>query len=449
MTQLNFLYSQNQLQNIAQDIVNKSLQMGATSVQVELSESISTDLEVLNQQIETLETSHENQLLLTVFKGHHKGNVGISSIRNNDLTTIIQQALDIATYTEEDPDNGLLESEYIAPKLEKNLNLYIPHNITNDELIQETYNLEELARNSPNIKSSDGASTSLTYYNFVTANSNGFNDGYQTSRFSRYVSLIGENQTGMQTDYWYTSARDFNDLEDNSKIAKLAQERIIRRLNRGEIKSDKPKIIFETQIAKSIIGSLMGAISGNSQYRKLSFLNDSLNSIILPEWISISEDPFVNKGLASCYFDNECGAVKASDIIKNGYLTKYLLSSYSARKLKMQPTGNAGGTHNLIVSNNFNGSLADLAKEMYDGIIIIETIGHGLNMVTGDYSVGASGLLVKSGIICEYVDNLTISGNMKTIFNNIALIANDYNHGSILCGSMLINEGIIQVSSTN
>lgn len=449
MTQLNFLYTQNQLQNIAEDIINKSLQMGATSAQVELSESISTDLEVLNQRIETLETSHENQLLLTVFKGHRKGNVGISSIKTTNLTTIIQQALDIATYTEEDLDNGLLEPEYLANKTDKNLNLYTPYNITNDDLIKQTCELESLAADSSLIKASDGASTSLTYYNFVTANSNGFNDGYQTSRFSRYVSLIGENHAGMQTDYWYTSARDFNDLENNHQIAELAQQRILRRLNRGEIKSSKPKIIFETQIAKSIIGSLMGALSGNSQYRKLSFLNDSLGTKIMPEWLSISEDPFIIKGLASCYFDNECGRVTSSNIIENGNVAKYLLSSYSARKLGMAPTGNSGGTHNLLISNNFDGNLASLAKEMDHGIIIIETIGHGLNMVTGDYSVGASGLLVKSGIICEYVDNLTISGNMKTIFNNIALIANDYNNGSILCGSMLINEGIIQVSSAS
>lgn len=448
MTQLDFLYSQKQLQETAKEIISESIKLGATSAQVELSESISRDVEVLNQHIDNFETSHENQLLLTVFKGHKKGNVGISSIKLDNLHTVIQQALDIATYTEEDSANGLLDPEYMAVTKDKNLNLYNTYSIDNQELIRQTKELEDFAATGNSlIKNSDGASISLTHYNFVTANSNGFNDGYQTSRFSKYVSLIGENQFGMQTDYWYTSTRDYYDLESNQRIAKLAQDRVLRRLNHGEYQSGKPKVIFETQIAKSIIGSLMGAISGSNQYRKLSFLNDSINQLVLPEWVTINENPFINKGLSSCYFDNEGGEVYYRDIVSSGKINGYLLSSYSARKLSMKPTGNAGGNHNLSVTSNFNGNLDCLAKEINNGIIIIETIGHGLNMVTGDYSVGASGLVVESGIICEFVDNLTIAGNMKDIFKNIALIANDYNHGSILCGSMLINEGIIQVSS--
>lgn len=447
MTQLNFLYTQTELQETAKRIINKAIKFGATSAQVELSESISTDVEVLNQEIDNFETSHENQFLLTVFKGHKKGNVGISSIKFDNLNQVIRQALDIATYTEEDDMNGLLESEYLATPMEHNLELYNPYSIDNQTLISQTKDLEKLATTCQNgIKSSDGAAISLTHYNFVTANSNGFNDGYQTSRFSKYVSLIGENDFGMQTDYWYTSSRDFLDLDSNQHVAKLAQERVLRRLNHGEYISCKPKVIFEAGIAKSIIGSLMGAISGNSLYRKLSFLNDSLDKQVLPNWVNIHENPFIKKGLSSCYFDNEGGKVVEKDIITDGKVASYLLSGYSARKMSMTPTGNAGGNHNLTITNNFSGNIASLAREMNDGIIIIETIGHGLNMVTGDYSVGASGLVVKNSIINEYVDNLTISGNMVDILMNIALISDDYQNGSLLCGSMLINEGIIQVS---
>ncbi|MDD3267427.1 MAG: metallopeptidase TldD-related protein [Burkholderiales bacterium] len=446
MSSSNFLYSQQNLQEKADLIINEAIKMGASSAQVELSESISTDVEILNQQIDNFETSHENQLLITVFKGHKKGNIGISSIEPKNLPYIIQQALDIATFTEEDSCNGILGTEFLAKKPEKNLNLYNPYSISNQELISEAKELESIASDNLKIKSSDGSSVSMTHYNFVTANSNGFNDGYQTSRYSKYVSLIGETKEGMQTDYWYASSRNFNKLDSNASIAQKAQERITRRLNTSSLKDATPTVVFETQIAKSIIGSLMGAISGSSLYRKLSFLNDSLGKLVLPEWININENPFIDEGLSSCYFDNEGGQVTNRNIIENGQINGYLLSGYSARKLNMKPTGNSGGNHNLEISNNFNGGISEIAKEIGNGIVIIETIGHGLNMVTGDYSVGASGLVIENGIITGFADNLTIAGNMIDIFKNISLIANDYTGGSILCGSMVINKGVISVS---
>ena len=447
MAQLEFLYSQSELQEIATDIVKKAQQLGATDAQVELSESISTDIEVLNQGIENFETSHENQLLLTVFKGHKKGNIGISSIKFDQLETTIKQALDIATYTEEDPANGILEAELIAPKYAIDLELYNPYSIDNLTLINQAKELEQLALNNTQIKSSDGASISLTKYNFLTANSNGLNHGYQTTRYSKYVSLIGANTDGMQTDYWYSSTRNFNDLLDNQTLSDVATQKVLRRLNKGSYSSAKPAIIFESSIAKSIIGSLMGALSGGNLYRRLSFLNDSLNQTIMPEWITIEEDPFVKKGLASCYFDNEGSKVTKREIIKNGMVTGYLLSSYSARKMSMTSTGNAGGNHNIFVKNNFSGNLDALAKQMNNGVIIIETIGHGLNMVTGDYSVGASGLVVISGAISHFVDNLTISGNMREIYKNIVAISDDYEFSSVMCGSMLIAPNTIQITS--
>lgn len=448
MSSLNFLYSQQNLQEKADLIISEALNMGASSAQVELSESISTDVEILNQQIDNFETSHENQLLITVFKGSKKGNVGISTIEPKNLKYIIQQALDIATFTEEDNCNGILEKEFLATPLEKNLNLYNHKTICNQELISQAKELEQLALDNKQIKSSDGSSVSMTHYNFAMANSNGFNDGYQTSRYSKYVSLIGENALGMQTDYWYASSRNFDKLDKNSVIANHAQERVLHRLNPTSEIESSPIVVFESQISRSIIGSLMGAISGNSQYRKLSFLNDSINTQVLPEWININENPFVNEGLSSCYFDNEGGKVVQRNIIENGRVNGYLLSGYSARKLGLKPTGNSGGNHNLTISFNFDGGLNEIANKVQNGIIIIETIGHGLNMVTGDYSVGASGLIIKNGIITGYADNLTIAGNMSNIFKNISLIANDYTNGSILCGSMVINSGVISVSGS-
>jgi PmbA protein len=448
MAQLEFLYTQAQLQDIAATIIQKALAAGASSAQVELSESISTDVEILSQEIDNFETSHETQLLISVFKGHKKGNIGISAIKQDNLDNVILQALDIAKYTEEDSANGLLESEYIVKELHSDLELYNPYELDNHELIRQAKELELLAlEQDQRIKVSDGSSISLTRYNFVTANSNGLLNGYQTSRYSKYVSLIGENSAGMQTDYWHTSSRAYPELMPNQQLAAKAAQRVLRRLNKGEYTSGKPAVIFESSIAKSIIGSLMGALSGGSLYRRLSFLNDSLGTKIMPEWLTINENPFILKGMASCYFDNEGSQVQQRDIIANGAVNGYLLSSYSARKMNLTSTGNAGGNHNIVVSHNFVGELAKLARHMKNGIIIIDTIGHGLNMVSGDYSVGASGLVVINGEISHFVDNLTIAGNMRDIYQNIAAISNDYENSSVCCGSMLINPGVIQVSS--
>ena len=448
MAHLNFIFKQDELQNIADSIIKQALHLGATSAQLELSESISTDITVLNQQIENFETSHENQFLLTVFCGNKKGSIGLSTINLPHLSAVIQQALDIAKYTEEDLANGLLEPQYQARTWPAELELYRPYVLENAQLIHQAKQIEALAlAQSSQISASDGASITLTQYNFVTANSNNFNSGYQTSRYSNYFGLIGETADGMQTDYWYSSARDYHDLMPIPQLAATAAGRVLRRLTKGTFSSGKPQVIFESGIAKGIIGSLIGALSGGSLYRRLSFLNDSLGTQVLPAWINISEDPFMVRGLASCYFDNEASQVAPRYIIEHGKVNGYILSSYSARKMHLAPTGNAGGTHNILVSHNFAGDLAALAQEMANGIIIIETIGNGLNMVTGDYSVGASGLVVSAGVISHFVDNLTISGNMREIFNNIALIANDSEPNSVICGSMLINAGTIQVSS--
>lgn len=273
------------------------------------------------------------------------------------------------------------------------------------------------------------------------------NQGYRTTRFGTSVSLIGETKAGeMQTDYWSSSHRDFNLLLPDEELANIAVGRTLRRLNSGKkIKSGLYPVVFEASIAKSLIGNFLGAINGNNLYRKLSFLNNSLETKIFPNWINIIEDPFIYKGLSSCYFDNEGVKVKTRTLVESGVVKSYQLNCYSARKLQLETTGNSGGNHNIVVPANFNGDSYALAQNIKNGFIIIETIGHGLNMVTGDYSVGASGLWVENGEVQYFIDNLTIAGNLKDIYQKIQYIANDHNNGSIQCGSMLIDN--IQVSS--
>lgn len=448
MSKLNFLYKTNELQNIAEKIINRSLSLGATSAQVELSEHISTSIEILNGDIENSETSHQNQVTLAIFSGHKKGCVGISDIAMNNIDNFINQALDIAKYTQEDESNGILEQELSATELHGDLGLYFPPTASLSEIIKSTKEIESIALNiHPDVNASNGSATSLSQYNFVIANSNGFNLGYNTSRYHNSISLIGKNKHGMQTDYWYSGAREYTDLATPSEIAHIAAHRVQRRLDKGTIKASSPKIIFESNIAKSMISGLIGALSGNSQYRQLSFLNNSLGQKVLPEWITITENPFVFKGLSSCHFDNEGCKVAERNIIENGVITGYVLSRYSAKKLGMKSTGNSGGTHNLHISNNFIGGITELAKEAVNGLIVIETIGHGLNTITGDYSVGATGLLVENGNITKFVEEITISGNIKTILENIIYIANDSTAGGMNCGSMLIDSDVIHIST--
>ena len=350
------------------------------------------------------------------------------------------RAIDIAKYTEEDLANGIPDKDFLSKEINEDLQLYNPLDLKSEDLINQAKELEGIGITcNKRINRSDGASISLAKYNFILANTHGFNQGYKTTRYNKSLSLIGNIKQDMQTDYWFSSSRSFDGLDSNIDIANKAIDRTIRRLNRGSIKGGDYPVIFESSISGSIIGNFLSSISGNNLFRQLSFLNNSINTQIFPDWFNISEDPFILKGLASCYFDGEGVAVAAKKIVDAGVVKEYLLSSYTARKMNMQPNGHAGGTHNIQVSHNTTNSTEELARKMVKGLIIIETIGHGLNMVNGDYSVGASGIWVENGELQYFVDNITIAGNLKTIFKNIIYVNNDYTNSSLLCGSMLVD----------
>lgn len=444
MSQLEFSHSQQYLKQVADDVLAKAIKLGADSAQLEINESIETGVEVLNNEIDNFETSYDSELLLSVFIGHHKGNISISQVPPVDLDRVIKQALDIARYTQADPYNGLADREMLCKSFTDNLQLYNPININNKDLILQTKDLENIALSDKCISASDGASISLGKYNFVIANTHGLNLGYQTTRYSSSIALIGKTKTNdMHSDYWYSNSRDFNDLSSNELIAQTAIDRVKRRLRSGEIEGGSYSVIFENSIAKSLIGNFFGAINGGNIYRKLTFLGESLGVKVFPEWVNISENPFVIKGNSSCYFDSEGVNVGKRDIVKDGVVNGYILSSYTARQLKLKTTGNAGGTHNVYVKPNISGGMKTLIKTLNRGLIIIETIGHGVNMVTGDYSVGASALWVEHGETQFFVNNLTISGNLKDIYNNIKYIGDDHIPGSMQCGSVLVENVLV------
>lgn len=448
MQNIDFEYTQEQLHEIADGILKQAKALGATDAQIEISEGIETCVDILNQDIDNFESYYNSTLCLTVYIGKNKGSVGVSQTSIKNLEPIILHALDIAKYTQPDDANGVADSQYIQnlPHSCVNLQLHNPSNISHEDLIARTKELEQVTLDlNPESVRSDGSSITLGNYSFVAAASNGFNQGYKTTRFSNSISIIADCGDRMQTDYWYSAARCFNKLESSEQIAQTVTRRLARRLDRGQITSGTYPVIFESPIAKGLVSNFLSAISGNSLYRKLSFLNDSLNTQVFPEWFNILEDPFIVEGLSSCYFDNEGISVAKRNLVKDGVVGGYLLSSYSARKLGLTPTGNAGGYHNILVKSNFDGGLNKLIQQMDKGIVIIETIGHGVNMVTGDYSVGASGLWVENGEVQFFVDNITISGNLKTIFKNIQYINSESYNSSIMCGSMLISN--ISVSS--
>jgi PmbA protein len=288
------------------------------------------------------------------------------------------------------------------------------------------------------IVNSEGASISTGEGCFVYSNSHGFTGGYATSRHSISCSVIAEADGNMQRDYWYSTARAAVDLDSAQAVGLKAGERTVRRLNSKKINTCQVPVLFEAPLASGLISSLVSAISGGSLYRKSSFLLDSLGKQIASPQLNIYENPHVEKGLASSYFDNEGVATKPRQLVQDGVLQGYVLGSYSARKLGMQTTGNAGGNHNLIVQSG-EYDLAGLLKCMGTGLLVTELLGHGMNMVTGDYSRGAAGFWVENGVIVHAVEEITIASNMADMLKNIVEIGSDVLvQGSKQVGSILI-----------
>ncbi len=445
MSQLNFEYTAENLQKIASNVLERALQLGATSAQIEINENIAGGVDILNGNIENFETSYGSSLSLQVYNGYNRGAVSISKINPQNLDEVITRAIDIAKHTKPDRFNGIPETNVLCTSIKGDLELFNPQTLSHHDLINNAKEIEYFGTTLSNT-TSDGASIGYSQYHFVLANTNGFNHGYQMTRYHKSLSLICDTPSGMQTDSWYDSSLDYNRLMDNKSLAQKAIERTVRRLNKDSIKSGSYSVIFESGIAKSFISNFLGAISGSNLFRHLTFLDDSINTTVFPRWLNIYEDPFIKKGSSSCYFDNEGVMVKARELVKNGIVNGYLLNCYSARKLGLITTGNAGGNHNISITSNFSGDIYELAKKLTTGIIVIETIGHGLNMVTGDFSVGASGLWVENGEIQFFVDNLTMAGNLKDIYKNIRYISNDYSsNSSMQCGSMLVDD--VNISS--
>ena len=438
MSEPRFSYSLAQLQEMSADVLRRAKDAGAAAAEAEISLGFGQNVSVRMGETETIEYNRDKGVSVTVYFGQQKGHASTSDLSPQAIQDTVSAACNIARYTAKDEFCGLADADLMAKDI-PDLDLYHPWALSVDAAISLAKECEASARGvDARITNSEGASVSTYEGMFAYANSHGFNSGYATSRQGMSCSVIAEEADSMQRDYWYTTARSAKDLDSAAAVGRLAGERTVRRLGSKRIKTAQVPVLFEAALASGLISHLVSAISGGNLYRKSSFLLDSLGKQVMSSHITIEELPHLLKGLASSPFDNEGVATKPRTLIKEGVLNGYMLSSYSARKLGMQTTGNAGGNHNLIVSHG-DLDLNGLLKMMGTGLLVTELLGHGINMVTGDYSRGAAGFWVENGVIVHPVEEITIAGNLQTMLKQIVAVGNDVLvQGSKQVGSILI-----------
>jgi PmbA protein len=428
------------LQDAAVFAIDYAATRGATAADVEVSQSIGQNITVRLNEIETIEHNRDKGLGVTVYLGQQRGNASTTDLSQAAIERSVDAALAIAKYTAADPFAGLPEvarlakPPYVAPEL------YFPWQPTVDEAVILCRQMEAAAYAADKrIDNSEGATLSTYESDFVFANSLGFVGGYPTTRHSASVAVIASDASGMQRDYWYSMGRSQQDIDAPEAIGTRAGRRAAARLNARRAATGEAPVVFDATVSPSLIGAFVNAVSGSALYRKSSFLLDSLGTEVFAKSVSIYEDPNLPKGLASGPFDNEGVATAARDVVRDGTVQGYFLSTYSARKLNMVTTGNAGGNHNLIVSHD-DIDLAALFKKMNRGLYVTETMGHGANGVTGDYSLGVAGFWIENGEIAYPVEEITIAGNLKNMFRGIVAIANDaLPYGSKRIGSILVD----------
>ena len=451
MTASFFSHSQDQLRQIAQDVLLFAKEKGASDAAVEISEGQGLSVTVRKGQVETIEQNKDKGIGVTVYLGRdraiRRGNASTSDFSTQSLKDTVEAAYNIARFTAEDPCAGLPDEEMLE-KQPADLQLFHPWGLSAEEAVALAQRVEAAAfAVDKRISNSEGANTYAQHSHFVMANSRGFIGGYPYSRHSLSVSPIAGKGDNMQRDDWYSSDRDPTRLAHPEAIGRYAAERALSRLNARKLDTRKCPVLFEAPLAAGLLGSFVQAVSGGALYRKSTFLTDSLGTAVFGADIQIVEDPHLPGAVGSAPFDEEGVRTQRREVVRNGILQGYFLSTYSARKLGMQTTGNAGGSHNLQIlssatrtGDDFNAML----RKLDTGLLVTELMGHGVNYVTGDYSRGASGYWVERGIIQYPVEEITIAGNLRDMFRDIAAIGDDVlvrgtkKTGSILIGSMTV-----------
>ncbi|MGR3807605.1 microcin-processing peptidase 1. Unknown type peptidase. MEROPS family U62 [Pasteurella testudinis DSM 23072] len=425
----------------AAEFALKLAQQAGAQAQVGATKSAGLSVSTRLQQIENIEFNNDGALGISVYLGQRKGNASTSDLSQQAVKSAVEAALSIAKYTSEDPFNGLPEKALLAFD-PPDLDLYHPYEIDVDSAVALALESESQALAADSrIVNSEGASFNAHSGIRVYGNSEGVLNSYLSSRYSLSCSVIAAADQQMERDYEYTVSRRFQELESPQWVGQHCAEKTVARLSAQKLATQTAPVVFLNDVATGLIGSLVGAASGSSIYRKSSFLLDKLGCQILPSWFEINEQPHLQGRLASSPFDSEGVKTQAREIIKNGILQTYLLTTYSAKKLGMQSTGHAGGIHNWLVKASAKGGLAALLKQMGTGLLVTDVMGNGVNLVTGDYSQGAAGFWVENGVIQYPVHEITIAGQLQTMLRNMVAVADDIEQRSnIQTGSILLDE---------
>jgi len=443
-----FSYRRDFFEGLVDQALAHAKKLGATDAGADASEGCGLSVSVRKGELETVERNRDKSLGVTVYVGQRRGNASTSDFSEEAVKRTVQAAYDIARFTAEDPTAGLPDAEDNAlPGTHRDLDLFFPWDVSSEEAARIALECEAAALGThKRITNSEGASVSAQQSHFFSAHTNGFRGGYASSRHSLSVapiaSLPGRNGE-MQRDYWYSSMRDAKELASPEAVGRYAAQRALSRLGSRKIPTTECPVLFESTLASGLLGGFVQAISGGTLYRKSSFLLDSLGKKVFPKHIDIAEDPFILRGKGSSPYDDEGVKVQARKVVDAGRVEGYFLSSYSARKLGMKTTGNAGGSHNLSLTSRLTragDNLDAMLKKLGTGLFVIELMGQGVNYVTGDYSRGASGFWVENGQIAFPVQEITIAGNLKDMYQGIEAVGADaYNYGAKTVGSILIN----------
>ena len=443
-----FSYSRPFFEELVDRALAHAKRLGATDAGAEASEGCGLSVSVRKGELENVERNRDKSLGVTVYIGHRRGNASTSDFSEKAIEQTVQAAYDIARFTAEDPVAGLPDADDIAPpETHRDLDLFHPWAITSEEAAEMAKACEAAAfKTHRRITNSEGAGVSAQQSHFFSAHTRGFRGGYASSRHSFSVapiaSLPGKNGE-MQRDAWYSSMRNAADLASPEAVGRYAAQRALSRLGSRKIPTTQCPVLFESTLAAGLLGGFVQAISGGSLYRKSSFLLDSLGKMVFPKHIDILEDPFILGGKGSSPFDEEGVRVAPRKVVKGGRVEGYFLSSYSARKLGMKTTGNAGGSHNLVMTSRLTQASDDLdamLQKLGTGLFVVELMGQGVNYVTGDYSRGASGFWVENGKIAFPVHEITIAGNLKDMLKGIEAVGADaYSYGAKTVGSILVN----------
>jgi len=428
---------QNELKGLVADALKLAQQKGASSAEAGMSFASGLNVTVRLGDVETLEYNRDRSLGITVFIGQHKGSASTSDWSVEALADTVEAACAIARHSGEDPYAGLADADRMATNI-LDLDLNHPWDLSAEQAIELAKECEDEARSDLRISNSEGATVSTRNGLSVYGNTHGFLEGYAGTRHSMSCSVIAEDDAGMQRDYWYSIARDSTELEAAKLIGQKAAHRTLSRLNSQKLKTAQVPVIFQAEIATGLFQHFISAVSGGNLYRKSSFLLGHLGEKIFPDYLNIQEQPHIRKALGSASYDSEGVGTQARSLVTDGVLQGYVLSSYSARKLGMKTTANAGGVHNLQVQSGEK-DLKELLADMDRGLLVTELMGQGINIVTGDYSRGAAGFWVENGEIQYPVEEITIAGNLKDMFKQIVQVGSDVDkRGNIQTGSVLI-----------